>query len=470
MAADKAYAASVQISEISAIAPQRVSMFDYDLLVIGAGSGGLSAAKTAASYGARVAITDPGPLGGTCVNRGCIPKKMMVYAAHFAQAQKLAKNYGWVNTRGDFDWLALKASIEQELTHLQQTFHSALTKAGVSLLNWSARFVDEHTLLLGDRAITADKIVLAVGAKPLKPDIRGIECGLTSRDIFHLDALPQQLTIVGGGYIGAEFSNIFTILGCQVNLIERHPFILQGFDCMIRQQLCQSLSGQGIRLLTKTSLEAIEKTPSGTKLTLSGGCDDTLIADQLLLALGRQPNLEGLNLSAAGVEIEDGAIAVDDYSRTSQPHILAVGDCTNRVPLTPVAIAEGKAAAHTLFSDQPRKISYRWVPSAVFCNPEAATVGWTEAEAEAQGISPEIHCAHFTPLHYAPSPQKQAAFIKLVIDSHNGQIVGLHMVGDTVAEIIQGLIPALRQGLTLAELTDTIGIHPTSGEEMFSIE
>lgn len=444
-------------------------MFDYDLLVIGAGSGGLSTAKTAASYGARVAITDPGPLGGTCVNRGCIPKKMMVYAANFAQEQRLAKNYGWVNTQGSFDWLALKAAIEQELTHLQQSFHSTLTKAGVSLLNWSARFIDEHTVLMGDRSITAEKIVIAVGAKPTRPNLPGIECGLTSRDVFHLDALPQQLTIVGGGYIGAEFSNIFTILGCQVNLIERHPFILQGFDCAIREKLCASLAEQGIRLLANTSLKAIEKTPTGTKLSLSGDCHETVIADQLLLALGRRPDLQDLDLEAAGVAVDDGAIAVDEYSRTSQPHILAVGDCTNRVPLTPVAIAEGTAAAHTLFSDQPRKVSYRWVPSAVFCTPEAATVGWTDAEAEAQGISPEIHCAHFTPLHYAPSPQKQEALIKLVVDGSSGQIVGVHMVGDNVAEIIQGLIPALKKGLTLAELADTIGIHPTSGEEVFSI-
>lgn len=444
-------------------------MFDYDLLVIGAGSGGLSAAKTAASYGARVAITDPGPIGGTCVNRGCIPKKMMVYAANFAQAQKLAKNYGWVNTRGDFDWLALKAAIEQELNHLRQTYHAALTKAGVSLLNWSARFIDEHTVLLGDRAVTAEKFVLAVGAQPTKPSIPGIECGLTSRDIFHLNQMPQQLTIVGGGYIGAEFSNCFTILGCQVNLIEKHPFILQGFDCVIRETLCQSLASRGIRLLPNTSLEAIEKTPTGTKLSLSGECDDTLIADQLLLALGRNPNLNTLDLPAAGIKVDQQAIAVDEYSRTSQSHIFAVGDCSNRIPLTPVAIAEGTAAAHTLFGEQPRKISYRWVPSAVFCTPEAATVGWTESEAVAQGCSTEIQCARFTPLQYAPSPQKQEALIKLVIDSHSSEILGVHMVGDTVAEIIQGLIPALRKGLTLAELNDTIGIHPTSGEEVFNM-
>jgi glutathione reductase (NADPH) len=445
------------------------STFDYDLLVIGAGSGGLSAAQTAAQLGARVAIADPGAVGGTCVNRGCVPKKLMVFAANFARQQRLAKNYGWVNLCGTFDWPALKAAIEQELDHLRQVYRAKLTKAGVVLIDCPASFLDAHTVTLGNRTVTVDKVIIAVGAKPVKPDLPGIDCGLTSRDIFHLASLPEQLTIVGGGYIGAEFSNIFNTLGCQVNLIEKSHLILDGFDDTLRKTLHYSLMEQGIRLIAGTSLQSIEKTPTGSKLSLSGDREDTLIADTLLLALGRAPNLEGLGLDKAGVEVEQGAIAVDDYSRTSQPNIFAVGDCTNRLPLTPVAKAEGTAAANTLFGSEPQKVSYRWVPSAVFCVPEAATVGWTEAQAREQNARVDVLCYRFTPLHYTLSPQKQESLIKLVVEAQSGQILGVHMVGDESAEIVQGLIPALKQGLTVADLKATIGIHPTSGEEMFSL-
>ena len=443
--------------------------FDYDLLVIGAGSAGLAAAQTAAKTGARVAMADPGPVGGTCVNRGCVPKKLMVFASNFARQQCLAKSYGWVNPSGRFDWSALKVAIEQELLHLQQTYRSRLTKAGITLLDCPARFLDPQRVELGNRKVTVEKVIIATGAKPLRPDLPGIECGLTSRDIFHLESLPEQLTIVGGGYIGSEFSNIFATLGCQVNLVERNDLILEGFDRSIREALHQSLMAQGIRVLGSTSLEAIHQTETATRLSLSGECNETLIADTVLLALGRIPNVDALNLEAAGVEVENGAIAVDDYSRTSQPNIFAIGDCTNRMPLTPVAIAEGTAAAKTLWGNQPQKVSYRWVPSAVFCSPEAATVGWSEDRAAAEQVEFEVYCNRFTPLHYALSPQGTESLIKLVIERNSQEILGVHMVGDGVAEILQALVPALKKGLTVDELTETIGIHPTSGEELFSI-
>jgi glutathione reductase (NADPH) len=446
-----------------------MASFDYDLLVIGAGSAGLSAAQTAAKCGARVAIADPGPLGGTCVNRGCIPKKLMVYASNFAREKCLATNYGWVNPSGDFDWPTLKMAIEQKLAQLQKIYQSRLSKAGVSVLDCTARFLDPQKVDLGSRKVTVEKVIIATGAKPLKPDLPGIDCGLTSQDIFHLESLPKQLTIVGGGYIGSEFSNIFSILGCQVNLVERSPQILAGFDCSIRETLQQSLMDQGVRVLSGTSLEAIHKTETETKLKLSGNCNDTLIADTLLLALGRVPNLEGLNLKVAGVDVKGKAIAVDEYSRTSQSNIFAIGDCTDRVPLTPVAKAEGVAAAKTLCGEKPQKVSYRWIPSAVFCSPEAATVGWSEKQAKEEGVDYEVNCDLFTPLHYALSPWATDSLIKLVVDRSSRRILGVHMVGDGVAEIIQALVPALKHGLTVDELTQTIGIHPTSGEELFSI-
>ncbi|WP_035991814.1 FAD-dependent oxidoreductase [Leptolyngbya sp. KIOST-1] len=445
-------------------------MFDYDLLVIGAGSAGLAAARTAAQCGAQVAIADPDFLGGTCVNRGCIPKKFLVYAASFARQQTLAKSYGWVHPTGQFDWLALRSAIDEELSELRQSYAAKLTKAGVTRLNCPARFIDPHKVDLGDRTVSVDKVIIATGAKPVKPDLPGIDRGLTSRDMFSLEALPGQLTIVGGGYIGAEFSHIFATLGCQVTLVDKNDWILPGFDQDIRQTLHQSLMDQGVRLWSETVLKAVRTDQSGLHIHLSGKHEDTVLADTLLLALGRKPNLENLNLEAAGVEVEDGAIAVDDYSRTSQPSIFAVGDCTNRLPLTPVARAEGAAAAKTLFTDQPQAVSYRWVPSAVFCSPEAATVGWTEAEARAQtDLEVEVHCARFMPLRYQLSPQKREALIKLVVNGRSQEILGLHLVGDDAAEMIQGFVPGLRRGLTLADLRETIGLHPTSGEELFGL-
>jgi len=446
-------------------------MYDYDLLVIGAGSGGLSAARTAAQCGAKVAIADPDALGGTCVNRGCIPKKLMVYAAELARQQRLAKSYGWVNPNAcdRFDWSALRGAIEQHQAKLRQSYQSKLTKAGVTLLRCAARFLEPHKVELGDRTLTVDKVIVATGAKPLQPDLPGIDYGLTSRDIFRLPDLPRQLTIVGGGYIGAEFSNMFCTMGAQVTLIDKNDCILPGFDHDIRQAIHTSLMNQGIRLLSETALERIEQGDDGLRIKLSGHCEDTLMADTLLLALGRVPHLETLNLAAAGVAVEQGAIVVDEYSRTAQPSILAVGDCTKRVPLTPVAIAAGRAAAQTLFGPEPRSVNYRWVPSAVFCAPEAATVGWTEAEARNQVDAVSVHCKRFTPLRYALPEQQQQTLVKVVLDERSHQILGLHMVGDNVAEIIQGFIPALRRGLTLAELTETIALHPTSAEEIFDI-
>nr|WP_228038604.1 FAD-dependent oxidoreductase [Nodosilinea sp. LEGE 06152] len=446
-------------------------MFDYDLLVIGAGSAGLSAARAAAQYGAQVAIADPDLIGGTCINRGCIPKKFLVFAADFARQQCLAKSYGWVNPSGKLDWLALRSVIDQELAKLRQSYQSKLAKLNVTVLNSAARFVDPHKVELGDRTITADKVIIATGAKPVKPDLPGVDCGLTSRDMFRLETLPNQLTIVGGGYIGVEFSNIFATLGCNVTLVDKNDWILPGFDQDIRQTLHHSLMEQGIRVWSETALESVRTDSSGIHVSLSGQHDDTLLADTLLLALGRAPNLEGLNLEAAGVEVNEKAIAVDEYSRTSQPSIFAIGDCTNRLPLTPVAKAEGAAAAKTLFTDQPQAVSYRWVPSAVFCSPEAATVGWSEAEARSHDdLEIEVHCSRFTPLRYRPLSQKREAMIKLVVNAASQEILGLHLVGDEAAEMIQGFIPALRRGLTLAELSETIGLHPTSGEEIFDLD
>jgi glutathione reductase (NADPH) len=442
--------------------------FDYDLLVIGAGSAGLSAAKTAAGLGARVAIADPGPLGGTCVNRGCIPKKFMVYAADFVRQQQQAKHYGWKNVAGEFDWPTLREAIQGELQQLQRSQEKGLEKAGVTVLPHEVRFIEEHCLSVGEQQVTADKVIIAVGAKPVLPDLPGIDCGLTSRDIFQLPELPQRWVIVGGGYIGVEFGCLLNLLGCQVTLADKHPLVLEGFDQTLRERVHQGLIDQGLNLLPETALSAIEPQGQEKKVCLSGTSDDVITADAVLLALGRKPDLSRLDLDKAGVEVEEGAIAVDPHGRTSQPSIFAVGDCTNRKPLTPVAKAEGAAAAKTLFGSEPAEVSYRWVPSAVFCFPEIASVGLSEAEAQDQA-SVEVHCETFVPLNYKLTAQKPEALIKVVTAKDSQKILGLHMVADASAEIIQGLIPALRQGLTLPELAETIPIHPTSAEEIFTL-
>ncbi|HEY9880017.1 MAG TPA: FAD-dependent oxidoreductase [Leptolyngbyaceae cyanobacterium] len=441
--------------------------FDYDLLVVGAGSAGLSAAKTAAQLGAKVAIADPGSLGGTCVNRGCIPKKFMVYAADFVRQQQQAKHYGWKNISADFDWPTLKTAIHDGLKQIQQSQAKALASAGVTVLPNQVRFVDEHSLDLGEHIVTADKVILAVGAKPVLPDLPGIDCGVTSRDIFHLEKLPQRLLIVGGGYIGAEFGNLFNLLGCQVTLVDKNPLILEGFDDTIRQRVHQSLIDQGMHLVPETSLASIEPQGQAKKVHLSDQ-HDRITADVVLLALGRKPDFSSLDLDKAGVKIETGAIAVDAHSRTSQPSILAVGDCTNRKPLTPVARAEGSAAAKTLFGPTPVEVSYRWVPSAVFCSPEVASTGWTEAEAQEQ-VKAEVHCHTFVPLHYRLTSYQPESLIKMVVAKDSQEILGVHMVGDSSPEILQGLLPALKRGLTLSELSEVIPIHPTSGEEVYDV-
>lgn len=444
--------------------------FDYDLLVVGAGSAGLSAAKTAARLGAKVAIADPTPLGGTCVNRGCIPKKFMVYATDFVRQQQQAKHYGWKNIKAEFDWPTLRTAIQDELKQLQQSHAKSLESAGVTVLSKQACFVDEHSLSLGEQTVTAANVIVAVGAKPVLPDLPGADHGLTSRDIFQLPELPQRLVIIGGGYIGAELGNLFNLLGCQVSLVDKHSLVLEGFDQTLRERVHQSLSEQGLHLVPETSLASIEvadETQQTKRVYLSGRHPDSITADAVLLALGRQPDLSSLNLDKAGVKVEHGAIAVDAYSRTDQPSILAVGDCTNRKPLTPVAIAEGAAAAQTLFGPRPVQVSYRWVPSAVFCYPEVASIGWSEAEAQEQGVKAEVHCHAFVPLHYRLTPHQPESLVKLIVAESSQEILGVHMVGDSSPEILQGLIPALKRGLTLPELTETIAIHPTSGEEVY---
>ncbi|MEA5502720.1 glutathione-disulfide reductase [Halotia wernerae UHCC 0503] len=444
--------------------------FDYDLFVIGAGPGGLAAAKKAASYGARVAVAEQEAIGGTCVNRGCVPKKLIVYAADFALRDRIVHNYGWNECQRHFDWTIFMKSVHQHVEHINYSYCEQLQKAGIDLIWERATFVDAHTLDLDGRKVTADKVLISVGGKPNKPNIPGIEYAITSREMFHLPYLPKRLVIIGGGYIGTEFSSMMHALGCEVTAIEVDGMILSGFDDDIRSRVQQSLSKRGVRFILNSTAQEITLSEDSLLLTTAGKSQKTITADTILVATGYTPNTKNLGLEKAGVELgERGAIKVDEYYCTTQENIFAVGDCIDRVQLTPVAKAEGIAFANTVFGNKPQKLNYDYVPSAVFCRPEAASVGMTEAKArEKLGESVECYCTNFQPLLYALTTEDQLTTIKLVVNSASGKVLGAHMVGDHAADIIQSLGVAIRKGITKQELDDTIGIHPTTAEEFLS--
>lgn len=446
--------------------------FDYDLFVIGAGSAGAAAAKQAAALGVRVAVAEQQDIGGTCTNRGCIPKKLMVYAADFALQNQVADSYGWSDCKRHINWSKFMAAVHQHIEEIHQSYLQRFQKAGIELISSHATFVDAHTIQVDGRKVTADKILIAVGGHPLKPKVPGIEHTIVSDDMFHLQQLPQRLAIIGGGYIGVEFSSMMNALGVEVTLIDTNEIILEGFDDDIRSTVQQGLSKRGIRFLNNTTAKEIKHESNGLQLILSGDSQETIAADTILVATGRSPNIKDLGLENAGVEVgEKDAIKVDEYSRTTQNNIFAIGDCTNRVPLTPVARTEGRAVAKTAFGDKPQKIEYDYVPSAVFARPEAATVGMTEAKArEKFGKAVQCHHTQFQPLFYRLTKQDEQTLMKLVVDGDSDRVLGVHMVGEHAADIIESLAVAIRKGATKEDLDATIGIHPTTGEEFLTLD
>ena len=467
--------------------------FDYDLFVIGAGSGGLAASKRAAFYGAKVAIAEADLVGGTCVIRGCVPKKMLVYGSEFSHRYRDAVGYGWSEVSPSLDWSKLITAVDQEIHRLNRLHISLLEKAGVELIQGYARLVDPHRIIVGEREVTAAKILLAVGGKPQKPAIPGIEHALTSDDMFHLETQPQRIAILGGGYIGSEFACIMNGLGSKVTQIIRRDYILRGFDQDIQTEVQAGMERHGIQMISQSVVRNIEPSSEGLGLTIDGPEPQTLIVDVLLCATGRIPNLEKLGLDEVGVNctthpsqppadqgqgqtdaethyVEGAAIAVDQFSCTNLPHIFAVGDCTDRINLTPVAIAEGRAFADTEFGNLPREMSHDGVPSAVFTQPEAATVGLTEAEARAQlGDAAKCYRSQFRPLFHSLTGRDETTLIKLVVDGQTDRVLGAHMVGDHAAEIIQGMAIALKMGAKKADFDATIGIHPSSAEEFVTL-
>ncbi|MEH1786150.1 glutathione-disulfide reductase [Nostoc sp.] len=455
--------------------------FDYDLFVIGAGSGGLAASKRAASYGAKVAIAEYDLVGGTCVIRGCVPKKLMVYGSHFPALFSEASGYGWKVGNAEFDWEYFITSIDKEVRRLSQLHISFLEKAGVALISGRATLVDPHTVEVDGRKITADKILIAVGGRPIKPDLAGMEYGITSNEIFHLKEQPKHIVIIGAGYIGTEFACIMRGLGSEVTQITRGEKILKGFDEDVRTEIEEGMTNHGIRLIQNNVVKAIERVPEGLKLTLSGDDQEPVIADVFLVATGRTPNVDGLGLENAGVDVvassiegpgypTTNAIAVNEYSQTNQPNIFAVGDVTDRINLTPVAIGEGRAFADSEFGNNRREFSHETVPTAIFSSPEAATVGLTEAEARKKlGDAVKVFRTRFRPMYYSLTGKQEKTMMKLVVDSNTDKVLGAHMVGESAAEIIQGVAIAIKMGATKKDFDATVGIHPSSAEEFVTM-
>ena len=447
--------------------------FDFDLFVIGGGSGGIATARRAAEYGVKVGLAEFNRLGGTCVNRGCIPKKLMVYTSHFPSALEESQGYGWSPVKSILDWPKMMSAINREVDRLNGIYQKMLDKSNVQLYRAHGRLLDPHTVEVGDTKVTADKVLIAVGGRPVKPSIPGKEYLVTSDSMFELSEQPKRVVIWGGGYIGVEFACIMHGLGSDVIQIIRRDKILKGFDEDIRATIQESMEKHGIRILKNCSISEVKKTNQGLTISLEGDSDNNMVlADTIgLAATGRIPNLENLGLENTKVEVQNGVIAVDEYSQTAEPNIYAVGDCTDRINLTPVAISEGRAFADTKFGGKSYLMSYENVPSAVFSNPEAATVGLTEAKAKEQygKDAIKVYSSNFRPMYYVLPEKEEKTLMKLVVHQESDRVLGAHMVGDHAAEIIQGVAIAVKMGAKKADFDATVGIHPSSAEEFVTM-
>ncbi|MAK86182.1 MAG: glutathione-disulfide reductase [Pseudomonas sp.] len=444
--------------------------YDFDLFVIGAGSGGVRAARFAAGFGAKVAVAESRYLGGTCVNVGCVPKKLLVYGAHYAEDIGQAQGYGWTIDGATFDWKTLIANKDREIQRLNGIYRSILVDSGVTLLQAHARLVDAHTVEVEGKQYTAEHILIATGGWPHVPAIPGREHAITSNEAFYLESLPRRVLVVGGGYIAVEFASIFHGCGADTKLLYRGELFLRGFDGSLRDHLKDEMIKKGVDLQFNADIVHIDKQTDGSLLaTLEDG--RTLEADCIFYATGRRPMLDNLGLEKAGVALDArGFIAVDDEYRTSVSSILAIGDVIGRVQLTPVALAEGMAVARRLFKpEQYRKVDYTTIPTAVFSLPNMATVGLTEEEAREQGYNVTIFESRFRPMKLTMTDSLERSLMKLVVDAETDRVLGCHMAGPDAGEIMQGLGVALKAGATKQVFDDTLGIHPTAAEEFVTM-
>jgi glutathione reductase (NADPH) len=445
--------------------------FDFDLLVLGAGSGGLAAAERAALYGAKVAIAEQFKPGGACVNYGCIPEKLLDYAAAFNHLNRVATSYGWGDCDRQFDWAKFVAAKERHINNLNEVHLHHLQDAGVRLFQGHASFVDAHTVIVDDNPISADKILIAVGAKPIKQDISGIEYAITWHELYHLSRQPKSVAVIGCDPIGVKIAGSLNALGTQVVHIFPEAHLLPKLDGELAEVIQQRMQHQGVQILSQTKVERIEKLGDYLHLTVNSLLEP-LVVEAVLADARRVPNLDGLNLPKLGIQLtSSGAIRVDEFSRTTHINIFAIGDCTERIPVTPSAIAQGRAFADTEFGEHPRAPHLDWVPLSLAARPEAAVVGYSEAEARGKwGDSVVCYRTQFRPLLYCLTGWDEKTWVKVIVNRDDSErVLGIHMVGDGAVEIIQSLAVALRLGARKQDLDNAIGIHPSSGEELFSL-
>jgi glutathione reductase (NADPH) len=444
---------------------------DYDLFIIGAGSGGVRAARIAARHGARVAVAEEYRLGGTCVIRGCVPKKLLVYASRFADDFEDSIGFGWSTSEVSFDWATLIANKDREIARLEAVYKRTLEAAGVQLFASRAVLRDRHTAVLevDGREVTARYILIATGAMPVRSGaIAGVEHAITSNEAFNLSALPERIVIFGGGYIAVEFAGIFNGLGSATTLVYRGPEILRGFDDDLRRGVREAMTRRGVEVICGAALTAIEGTPGNLRTRLSTG--ETIETDQVMLAMGRRPNTHDLGLEAAGVDLDAlGAVVVDRFSQSSIDNVFAVGDVTNRLNLTPVAIREGHAFADSVFGGKPTAVDHINVPTAVFSQPEIGTVGLTEARARELCRKVAIYKTSFRGMRNTLGGRDERMMMKLVVDGESGRVVGCHILGPEASEMAQILAIALRAGATKADFDATVAIHPTAAEELVTL-
>jgi len=440
--------------------------YDYDLIVIGAGSGGVRAARVAAAHGAKVAIAEEYRVGGTCVIRGCVPKKLLVYGAHFAEDLQDAARFGWKVGKTSFDWPTLRDNVLGEVDRLEGIYQDILDRNEVETFAQRATVSGPNEVTLADgETVSAATILIATGAHPVIPDVPGAEHGISSNEVFHLDKMPGRVVIAGGGYIANEFAGIFDQFACEVTIVNRGDRILRHYDEQVRDRLLQISLTKGIGFKFNAPFQRIEKGKSGLTIHLEGS--SPLEADLLLWAVGRAPNTAGLGLEAAGVELgKEGAILVDEDNQSSVPSIYAIGDVTDRVQLTPVAIREGQAFADTIFGGKPTRVDYENIPSAVFSHPPIAAVGMTESQAREKLGGYKTFTSDFRPMKNVLAGRSERSLYKLIVEDGTDKIVGLHMIGPDAPEILQAAAIAVKAGLTKAQFDETIALHPTMSEEL----
>jgi len=442
--------------------------YDYDLITIGAGSGGVRASRLSGGYGAQVAICEEDRVGGTCVLRGCIPKKLLIYGAHYSDYMEDALNYGWTFEGVSHDWVKLIESKNTELDRLNKIYLKILESNNVELKQGRGRLIDNHTVEVGENRFTGENILIAVGGWPSMPKIPGIEYAISSNEALELPELPKRIVIVGGGYIAVEFAGMFSSLGVDVTEIIRADYILRGFDIDMRTALSEEMIKRDITIRAKTEVKSITKNTNTLSLKLQNG--ETIETDCVMYATGRRPNTKELGLDRAGIAVRnDGSIEVDEYNRTSQSNIYAIGDVIDRIQLTPVAIQEGHVLAEMLFGDQTRTVDYSNIPTAVFSTPPIATVGMTEDEARAKYNKVDIYDSNFKPLVHTVSGRDERSVMKLIVNPETDVVLGCHMMGIDAPEIIQGMAIAIKCGATKTQFDGTTGIHPSSAEEFVTM-